>query len=155
MTLNLSQEVSRWAKTFTTKQIWNNSKHIRADALGIASNLNNIVAGLYLASSPQAFIFCGWGGEGGVAPQNTKVQQLQSLHPGTPQHKCLQLQAGRVTSSNRRQCSQGPVCVQGLWHSRQCKHNTYISIAIWAGTGSRWQLKAVASTSNPKLQARN
>ena len=42
-----------------------NSKHIRADALGIASNLNNIVAGLYLASSPQAFIFCGWGGEGG------------------------------------------------------------------------------------------
>ena len=37
-------------------------------------------------------------------------QQLQSLHPQTPQCK-RQLQASRVTSSNRQQCPQGPVCV--------------------------------------------
>ena len=32
---------------------------------------------------------------------------IQSLHPGTPQFKSLQLQASRVTSSNRQHYSQG------------------------------------------------
>ena len=53
---------------------------------------------------------------------NPKSQQLQSLHPGTPQCKGLQMQASRVTGSNRRDL----FVYTRLQHSRKCKHNTWI-----------------------------
>ena len=66
-----------------------------------------------------------------------QVQQLQSLHPGTPQCKSLQLQASRVTRSNRQQCSQRPVCVhKGC--SKAGNVNTTLTCTYQLRTGRYW-----------------
>ena len=82
------------------------NKSTCADAsVGIASNIN---AGLY--QHMHAF----------------QVQQLQSLRPGTPQCKSLQLQASRVYNSNSN--SAAKLCTPRLHQSTQCKHNTYVQL---------------------------